>query len=181
MVAKSMLNKMIKIGKHALYILISNVIYGLILYFGFVWLAGYSPIYAYFYNLALIIGGIAIDEYMITMLQSKKIILQLKDMQLKDKKDFEINYHLIQRLVENYVSFKTVLYLFYVVILIISPIIDSNPALVGAELGNFILANHYSIMFLIAVDMIITQFSKDRERMKEISAKLNTSLFENHD
>jgi len=165
-----MSNKIKQIGKHLFYILWSNVIYGLILYFLFTWLAEYSLLYAYFGNLSLIIIGLAIDAYFLKMLQSKKLMLQLKEE--NDAK----NYRLIQRLVDSFVSFKTILYLFYVIILIFSQILTINPTFVGENISNFILANNYSILFLIAFDMLLGQFSKDKERMKEISENMKKSL-----
>ena len=165
-----MSNKIKQIGKHLFYILWSNVIYGLILYFLFTWLAEYSLLYAYFGNLSLIIIGLAIDAYFLKILQSKKLM-----MQLKEENDAK-NYRLIQRLVDSFVSFKTILYLFYVIILIFSQILTINPTFVGENISNFILANNYSILFLIAFDMLLGQFSKDKERMKEISENMKKSL-----
>ena len=169
-----MSNKIKQIAKHLFYILWSNVLYGLILYFVFTWLAGYSLLYAYFWNFTLIILGLSIDAYFLKMLQSKKILTQLKE-----GKDAEINYRLIQWLVDSFVSFKTILYLFYIIILIISQIIDVNSTFLDESISNFILANNYSILFLVAFDMLLTQFSKDKERMKKISENLKKSLAEN--
>ena len=164
-----MSNKIIQISNRILYVLFSNIIYGLIMYYVYTWLVGYSPLYAYFGNLALIILGLALDEFTLKMLQSEM------------EKDIEKIYRYVQWMINNFVSFKKILYLFYVFILIFSQIIDSNPALVGEGLRNFILANSYSILLLIAVDALIGQFSKDRERMNKISAKLKKSLPENQD
>ena len=99
-------------------------------------------------------------------------------MQLKKEKDAEKNYRLIQWIMDSFVSFKTILYLFYVVILIVSQVISINPTLVGENISNFIMANNYSILFLIAFDMLLSQFTKDKERMKEISENLKKSLAE---
>ena len=53
-----MSEKIKKIVKYVLYALTSNVIYGLLLFFVFTRLAGYSLLYAYLGNLALIIIGL---------------------------------------------------------------------------------------------------------------------------
>ena len=82
---------------------------------------------------------------------------------------------------DSFVSFKTVLYMFYIFILIFSQIIDFYPALVGENIGNFISANSYSILLLIALDQVIGQFSKDRERVGKISEKLKKDLVENQE
>jgi hypothetical protein len=71
-----------------------------------------------------------------------------------------------------FISFKTLIYLLYLFILIASQIIDFNPDLIGENLVNFIQANNYSILFLLAFDTLIGQFSKDKERMKKIAEKL---------
>ncbi|MGL4670359.1 MAG: hypothetical protein ACRCVG_07210 [Methanobacteriaceae archaeon] len=110
------------------------------------------------------------------MIQSKDIVTGL----MKEK-DMEKSYNSIQGLIDSAISFKTELYLFYVFILIFSQIIDFSPELVSEDLANFILANSYSILLLIAFDRIIQNFSNDRKRMKKISANLKKSLSENQD
>ena len=152
--------------------LVFVVVYGIIVYFVFVWLAKYSMLYAYFGNLVLILLLLAIDEYMLKLLQSKDYFERL----LKEKKWEEI-YGYIQKSI----SFKTELYFFYVLILIFSQILEFYPTLVGENLGSFILANNYSILLLVALDMLIQQYSKDRKRMKKITDKLKKSLTENQD
>jgi len=152
--------------------LVFVVVYGIIVYFVFVWLAKYSMLYAYFGNLALILLLLAIDEYMLKLLQSKDYFERL----LKEKKWEEI-YGYIQKSI----SFKTELYFFYVLILIFSQILEFYPTLVGENLGSFILANNYSILLLVALDMLIQQYSKDRKRMKKITDELKKSLTENQD
>jgi len=164
-------SKIRQICRYVGYALVTNIIYGFILYSVFTWLAGYSLLYAYLWNLALIILGLALDEIMYRMYQSENFAAQIKK-----EKDVEKAYRLIQWQLDNFVSFKTVLYLFYIVILVVSQIIESNPELIGESLGRFIHANNYSILVLIAFDTLIGQFSKDRERMKETSEKLKKKL-----
>ena len=164
-----MKNKIKKLCRHLLYIICTNFIYGVILYNVCTWLAGFSLMHAFLGNLALILMGLALDEQNYKMFQSDYLYLQIA--QIEKEKDRERNYRIIQWMMDSFVSFKTVLYVFYVFILIVSQVIDFNPALVGEDLGNFIIANRYSILLLIAFDMIIGQFSKDKERMEEIAAK----------
>ncbi|MDR0326495.1 MAG: hypothetical protein LBI19_10450 [Oscillospiraceae bacterium] len=171
-----MLHKAKKISKHLLFILYSNVIYGLIIYFSFTWLAGYSLFLAYLGNLALIALGLVWDEFNQRAMYSKKLVSQLKK-----ESDVEKSYRFIQKIVDSFVSFKTSLYLFYIIILIVSKMLDFYPALVGENLSNFILANNYSILFLIALDTLIGQFSRDRERMQKISDHLKQSITEDRD
>jgi hydroxyethylthiazole kinase-like uncharacterized protein yjeF len=164
-------NKIAQICKHSLYIVLSNIIYGLVLYFVFTWLSGFSLLGAYMGNLALIILGLGIDEYSQRMLLADDLAKQLKS-----EKNVEQSYRTIQRLMDSFVSFKTVLYLFYIVILVFSQVIQAYPTLVSGTLSEFILANSYSILFLIALDMLIRQFTDDRVRMKAASDRLRQSL-----
>ena len=168
-----MLNKIKRICKYLLYFLWSNTIYGLIVYYVFTWLSGYSLSWAYLGNLMLIVFGLTIDEQAIKMLHSKKLVTQLKG-----EKNIEKNYRLVQSITDSFISFKTTLYLFYVFTLVISQIINFNPELLSEGIRNFINANAYSILFLIALDRLIAQFSNDREKMKEASEKLKKSLTE---
>ena len=168
-----MKNKIKQIGKYALFVIWTNAIYGLMLYYVFIWLSGYSLIYAYFGNLLLIVFGLATDEYMQKKLQSDKFIMQLK--QDNNEKD----YRTVRLIVDNFVSFKTSLYLFYIFILIASQIINIDPSLMSDNIRNFISTNDYSILFLIALDMLIKQFSNDRKKMKETSKKMEELLDEN--
>jgi uncharacterized membrane protein len=165
--------------------LLVSIIYGVVLYFAFTWLAGFSLLYAYFGNLALIIIFLAIDESLIKLAEStdylkkeaEKLSKKLSETTAEDR---EKTYRIFQKGLENTVSFKTALYLVYIFILIFSQIININPALVSEDIATFIHANNYSILLLIAFDRLIGQVSKERERMKKISAKLKKHLEENH-
>ena len=169
------MNKKLKqITTYTLFSFITNVVYGFILYFVFTWLSGYSQLYAYMGNLVLIIAVLAMDEYTLKMLQSEKFVTKLKQ-----EKDPEKSYRFIQQALNNIGSFKADLYLFYVIVLVVSQVVQFYPTLVGENLVNFILANNYSILFLIAFDALIGQFSKDRTKMKNILEKLKQSLDEN--
>jgi lipopolysaccharide/colanic/teichoic acid biosynthesis glycosyltransferase len=191
-----MLNKIKKISKYLFFTLITIAIYGLILYLIFTWLIGYSLPLAYLGNLAFMIVILVLDERLIKIFQSeeyaKKFAMRVKkeidkdEDKNKDKdkekgKKKENNYQLIQRHLDSAVSFKTDLYLFYIFLLVASQIIDFNSALVSENLGNFILANNYSILFLIALDMLVGQYSKDRKRTQRIAENLAKYMDENQD
>jgi hypothetical protein len=79
-------------------------------------------------------------------------------------------------LIDSFVSFKTMLYLFYIIILFISQIIDFYPEMVGGNLKTFVIINRYNIVLLIAFDKLIGHFLRDRKRMAEISGKLDKHL-----
>jgi hypothetical protein len=123
----------------------------------------------------LIILSLAVDEFSYSYFPSKKLAVQIKE-----AKDVEGSYRSIQWLLDSFVSFKTMLYLFYIFILLISQIIDFYPdsVLAGGGFGNFILINRYNIVLLIAIDKLIKHFAKDRERMDYASAELKKNLAE---
>ena len=153
-----------RINKYLVYDILGTIIYGLILYFGFAWLAEFSLIYGYLWNYALIILAIAFDGYMDKTLSDGTIMMLLK-------KNYDME-NICRIIAGGFLSFKTLLYLFYLFILIASQIIDLNPTLIGEKLVNFILANSYSILFLLAFDTFIGQLSKDKERKKKILEKI---------
>lgn len=171
-----MRDKLTKIIKHLVYALVSNVLYGFIVYFLYMALVGYSLLYVYLVNLALIILFLALDDVTLKAWESKRVLALIKK-----EKDIEKGYRTIQLYFDSFVSFKTILYVFYVFILIVAQMIDFYPALISEGLTNFIFANRYSILILIAFDQLIGQFSKDRGRMKKISEKLKKDLFDDQD
>ena len=171
-----MAGKIKKIGRYAIYLIGSNAIYGVMVYHVFTWLSGYSLVLAYFGNLAMIVLGLSIDEYALKMLQSEKLA-----MQVKEEKDSEINYRMIEGIMSSFISFKTALYLFYIFILLFSQIVKFYPTIVGENMRNFIGANDYSILFLLAFDTIIANFTKDRQRMEKIYDEFKKSLAENQE
>ncbi|MCL2111101.1 MAG: hypothetical protein FWH32_02385 [Clostridiales bacterium] len=131
-------------------------------------------------NFALIVLGLALDEYTCKEYQSEKFAADLKTAMQKSGKASK-SYRIIRWHMDNFVSFKTVLYLFYIFILVASHIIAYNPALASEAFGNFIMANEYTILILIALDLLIRQFSIDRRKMRETSEKLERALAEDKD
>ena len=166
-----MADKVKRICRFVLFFIYSNVIYGLIVFFVFTWLSKYSLLLGYLGNLVLIILGLMLDAYLHRLLQSNKLVQEIKK-----EKNPEKGYHFIQLVLDNYVSFKTSLYLFYLIVLIFSQIIVFYPTLFGENISNFIQANNYSILFLIALDMLVNQFSNDRNKLKTIGEKLKKSM-----
>jgi hypothetical protein len=168
-----MLEKIIQISKNLLFSLLAIVILGFVIYFLTSYLTGYSFLYAYLGNLLLIIIILVMDERILTYLQSEKFVLIMK-------KDIKRNYRYIRNLESN-VSFKTDLYLFYIIVLIGSEIVNFYPTLVGDDIENFFLINRYNIVLLFAFDSLIEEYFKNKEKMKKISTKLEKSLIENQD
>jgi len=166
-------NKIKRAGRHIAYVIFSNIIFGLIYYFVFSWLVGHSLLYAYLGCLVLIVFGLALDKVAVKSLTSKSTVMELKKL---PKKNREKNYRLLQLIIDSFVSFKTILFVFYIFILIASQIISIDPTLLGENITDFIIANSYGIVLLMAVDRIIGQFSQDRKDMKKNSEILRESL-----
>jgi hypothetical protein len=119
---------------------------------------------------------LAFDESMQKTFQSKKFLARIRK-----ENDPEKTYRSLVSGLGIASSFKADLYLFYVFILVFSQIIELNPALASDNFGYFVSANNYSILFLIAIDMLIRQYSKDRERLKNISEKFKEMFSENQE
>ncbi|MCL2638656.1 MAG: hypothetical protein FWD48_09845 [Oscillospiraceae bacterium] len=168
-----MSTKLKKFFNHFTYAILSNTIYGFIVYFLYTWLIGFSLLYVYLANLALILLFLALDEGMLRILEPKKLAEMIKEDKNRERSSRQILW-----VIDSFVSFKTVLYLFYILVLVAAQIIDSYPALLNENLMNFIHANNYSILVLIAADQLVGQFSKDRKRLNKISAKLKEDLGE---
>ena len=171
-----MTNNIKQTGRYLLITLITIVVYGFILYLVFTWLAGYSLLHAYIGNLAIIVAVLVIDGYGLKMLESEKFVLRMQK-----EKDPEKIYRNLQLGLNSVGSFKSDLYMFYIFILVFSQVIELNPTLIGENFSRFVHANNYSILFLIAFDMLIRQLTSDRERMKNILERLRESLMENQD
>ena len=166
-----MSEKINRIGKYLIYLLWSNIAYGLMVYFVFTWLSGYSLLYGYVGNLALITIGLIWDSRIYKFLRSNKMAALI----MKEKNP-EQSYRFFIGLTESFISFKTALYLFYIFILIFSQVLTFDPSLANEKITDFIKANNYSILVLLALDYLIIQFSTDREKMNEVSEKLKQSL-----
>ena len=154
------------INKYFIYDIFGMIAYGLILYFGFTWLSGFSLLCAYLWNLALIILAVSFDGYAVKMMQSDAVIKKYKEKYGLEKAHLMVS--------GGFISFKTLIYSFYLFIFISSRVIDFSPALVNKNLADFVLSNNHSILFLLAFDTLIGQFSKDRERTKGILSRLDT-------
>ncbi len=153
-----MSHKMKRIGRYFVYAVLTNAIYGCILYFLVVWLARHSLLYAYIGNLVMVALGLAGDIFVLKALTSKKYVAVLKK-----EKTGEKEYQAFQWLFNNYVSFKAMLYLFYAFLLIASQIINFSNIAVGRDLENFMRTTDYSILIIIAIDEFIERFSQGRK------------------
>jgi len=170
-------DKVKKFVKYTFFILYTNALFAALMYFSFTWLAKYSLLYAYLGNLLLIVIGLILDNLTLKMYQSKKFITMLRE-----SDDPEKEYRSIERIhFDVFVSYKTALYVFYIIIMIAAQVVEFYPTLLGENLVNLISANQYSILLLIALDQITVQFSKDRKKVKEVSAQLKADMAESQE
>ena len=170
-----MLNKLNHAKKYLIYAIFTNILFGLIYYFVFSWLIRYSLLHAYLGCLTLIFVGLWLDKYLLKTLTSQKTIMEIKNLNAKDKAK---NYRYIQLLLDSFVSFKTILFVFYFFILVASQVLTIDPSLANDNISNFINANSYGIVLLLALDQIIVQFSKDREESREKLALFESNMNE---
>jgi len=170
---KTMPKRFIQILKYASFIILSNTIYGLAMYFAYTWLVRYSLLLAYLGNLVLIIIALVWDEANFktydSLLASKEALDELK------------NSRFFRYIMDSFISFKASLYLFYALIMILSFIVVSYPTILPESLGSFIAANEYSILLLIAVDLFSGQFTKDRKRTKAVLERFEKAWDEEQD
>lgn len=150
--------KMKRIGRYLTYAVFSNAVYGLILYFLVTWLARFSPLYAYIGNLAMVALGLVADILILKTFTSPKYISQMKQL-----KEAEKEYRILQWTFDNYISFKAMLHLFYAILLMASQIINFSNIAVGENLDNFMRTTDYSIVLIIAFDSFSEQFSHGRK------------------
>lgn len=160
-----MANRIKKVGGYAFYILISNIIYGALLYFMVTWLLNYSELYAYLANLAFIVIALSFDRLINTKIYTPQILVG-EIAKLKKDKDRRLNDRMIRWVLNHFVSFKTSLFFFYMFVLLFSQIIKFTPELVGSELGGFINSIDYSVIIVLAYKDFSEEFFKDRSKMK---------------
>lgn len=171
-----MSNKMKRIGRYLAYAVLTNTIYGFILYFLVIWLARHSLLYAYVGNLVMVALGLAGDVFVLKSLTSQKYVTALKK-----EKTGEKEYQAFQWLFDNYVSFKAMLYLFYAFLLIASQVINFSNITVGENLENFMRTTDYSILIIIAFDEFIERFSQGRKNAEIALGKLRKNWTDNQD
>ena len=159
--------------KYASFVVLSTFVYGVVMYFVYTWLAGFSLLLGYLGNLALIIIALVWDELNFKsydkMVQSKEALAALKGSRF------------FRYILDSFISFRAALYLFYVVIMIFSQVLGSYPALASGGFASFISANEYSILLLIGVDLFSGQFVKDRKRAAAVLEKFEKAWNEEQD
>jgi hypothetical protein len=123
-------------------------------------------------NLALMIAYLILDEWVLRLLSSDYVVREI----LKDRTTIEKSFRSIMWLLESFLSFKTMLYVFYISILVISQVIEFYPGLIGKGLEDFILISRYNIVLLIAFDKLTGHFAQDRKRTAEMIKDLDHAV-----
>ncbi len=169
-----MSNKIKRLGKYVAYAVSTNVIYGAILYFLVTGLARYSLLYAYIANLGMVALGLTLDILILRYFASPKLVEEIKG-----EKDMEKNYRLVRWYIDNYISFKAMLYLFYAILLIGSQIINFSNISVGENLANFLQTTDYSILIVLAFDEFFERFVQGRKNAETVLEKFRRNWADN--
>jgi len=156
-----MLNRSSQLLVYLLYSFIVAVLYGVFTFFiVYRSLADEIILHAYLWNIVFIVILLILDKIANGILLSKEL---------------EINEHtyFVAMLIHtfSFISFKTVLYLFYTFILIASRVSLLQPSLFSESFHNFILSIEYCLILLVAFDKFIEHLMKDDRRIKRITAK----------
>jgi len=159
--------------EYVAYGLIAGVLWGLVMFFLFTWLVGYSVLLAYLVNIALIVAAVAADERAFRMydryLESDEALRRLA------------RSRFFRLFLDAFVSFKAILYLFYILIMMFSQAIADYPGLVPQSVKAFISANEYSVVVLVAVDLFSGQLRIDRQRRRQLATRFEQRLTEMRD
>jgi len=155
------MSKSTQVFFYVLYSLLMAVAYGLVSFFVvYRLLANEVVLTAYIWNIVFIVGFIALDKLANDILLSDELVITKK------------NYYVAMVLhATSYVSFKTVLYLFYTFILIVSRISILEPNLMSADFRGFVLSIEYCLILVVAFDKFSEHLLKDDRRIKRITAK----------
>ena len=155
--------------KYLLYALVTTVLYGFVAYYAiYMQLAEFSLLYTYIGNMVMIILSLTLDTIIHGVLQSKNFMITKK------------NYRFARFLyMDSFISFRTTVYLFYIIILVVSQVISFSSAPLNEDIGNFFLTIEYGIILVIAFDTLIATIFKDMDRIKTVSAKFKKFLSEN--
>jgi len=154
-------NKPSQLAAYLIHSLFSAAVYGFVTYF-FVFrlLSGESVLRAYIWNIVFIALLLVLDKLINETLLSKELVIT------KANYFFAMLVHIL-----SFISFKTVLYLFYTFILVISRVSILEPDLFSESFRGFVLSIEYCLILVVAFDKFTEYLSKDTERIKRITAK----------
>ena len=128
-------------------------------------LADGRPLVAYALNLAFIILILLMDKF-------ADHIMNKDDFLLKDRGKVK-NFLCTMLFYVHAVSFKTGVYLFYLVMLVVSRISILEPGIISPYLRTFIYSVEYGILLLLPLDKFFELLSKDDRRLLSILDRIN--------
>jgi hypothetical protein len=149
---------------YMVYAVINAAIYGVFSFFViYRGLAGGVMLYSYLWNIAAIIVLLSIDKLVNNVLLSKEYIIT--------KQNYFISA-VVHAL--SFISFRTVLYLFYIAVLIVSRMSILEPNLIPSEFQSFVLSIEYCLILLVVFDKFFAYLLQDDERIRRIAGKFSS-------
>jgi len=128
--------------------------------------AGGIPLYAYSLNLAFIVVVLLLEKLLDNIMLSKSFTITPLTRPYKALMEKALY-------LTHMVSFKTALYLYYLVILLVSRAATLEPDIISDYVRTYIHSVEYCVLLLIPFDKLLEQITKDEKRNKKIYAKLN--------
>jgi len=123
-------------------------------------LAGGRPIVAYIINIGFIVLILLLDKF-------ADFLMTSKDFLTKDRGRIK-NFLAAVLFAAHCVSFKTGLYLFYIIMLIVSRVSILEPGIISPYLYTFIRSVEYGVVLLLPLDKFIELLTKDDRRFLKI-------------
>jgi undecaprenyl pyrophosphate phosphatase UppP len=159
-----MANKKTDILIYIIIALIPATLYGLFAYFViYRVLAGENMLYSYLWNIGAIVLLLVADKYVNDTLLSKEFIITPKNY------FFAGLAHTL-----NFISFRTALYLFYIIVLIFSRVAILSPDLLNEDIQNFVLSVEYCLILLVVFDKFIVYLTNDSDKIQRITRKFHS-------
>jgi len=144
---------------------VTSLLYGLFAYYIiYERLAFGHPVIAYIMNLLFIIVILMLDIWVHRKMDRKEFLAADRS-KLHDFLGKMLFYC-------HFVSFKTGLYLFYLIMLIASRTSTLEPSLLDPYMRTFIYSVEYGILLLLPMDKFLEQLYKDDKRMQSILERI---------
>ena len=149
----------------ALAIMITAVLFGLITYYViYSQLAGGHRLMAYVYNIVLIAAILVLDRLLNHCMEKDGFLTQERS---------RFGHFLAHCLfVTHFISFKTALYLFYIVMLVVSRVSILEPGIIDSHYLSFIYSVEYGVLLLIPLDKFLELLTKDDTRILRILKRI---------
>ena len=128
-------------------------------------IAGEVPLYAYLWNLIFIATVLLLEKL------ADKIILSERFVVSQHTRPYKAALTKVLYLTHT-ISFKTALYVYYILILLLSRAAMLDPSVISAYMRSYLFSVEYVVLLLIPFDKLLEQILKDDKRTKKIYAKL---------